>query len=134
LWIAVLWLSIAGSRSVGQWLGTLQGASITDTASDASSYTEGSPTDRFAYSAMLLLGLIVLARRRQRVLALLMANWPVIAFFSYCALSIVWSDYPDVSFKRWIKAVGDLTMVLIVLTDRERYAAIKRTLAWTGFL
>ena len=71
LWIAVIWLSIAGSRSVGQWIGTLHGASITDTTSDASAYTEGSPTDRLVYSGLLLAGLIVLVRRRQEVLGIL---------------------------------------------------------------
>ena len=134
LWIAVIWLSIAGSRSVGQWIATLHGHSITDAASAESAYTEGSPTDRLAYSGLLLAGLIVLARRRQEVLGILRLNWPLAAFFLYCAVSIAWSDYPDVAFKRWIKALGDVVMVLIVLTDRDRYAAIKRVLAWTGFL
>jgi O-antigen ligase len=134
LWIAVIWLSIAGSRSVGQWIGTLHGASITDTTSDASAYTEGSPTDRLVYSGLLLAGLIVLVRRRQEVLGILRANWPLVAFFLYCAVSVAWSDYPDVAFKRWIKALGDVVMVLIILTDRDRYAAIKRALAWTAFL
>jgi O-antigen ligase len=39
-----------------------------------------------------------------------------------------------VSFKRWIKALGDLTMVMIILTDAERSTAIKRFLARIGFL
>jgi exopolysaccharide production protein ExoQ len=134
LWIAVIWLSIAGSRSVGQWMATVHGDSITDTSSAESTYTEGSPTDRLVYSGLLLAGLIVLATRRQRVLGILRANWPLAAFFVYCALSIIWSDYPDVAFKRWIKSLGDVVMVLIILTDRDRYAAIKRVLAWTGFL
>ena len=134
LWIAVIWLSIAGSRSVGEWIDTLHGNSIADSASEASAYTEGSPTDRLVYSGLLLAGLIVLVRRRQRVLGILRSNWPLVAFFLYCAVSIAWSDYPDVAFKRWIKALGDVVVVLIVLTDRDRYAAIKRVLAWTGFL
>ncbi|MGD0414459.1 MAG: O-antigen ligase family protein [Terriglobales bacterium] len=134
LWIAVIWLSIAGSRSVGEWIDTLHGNSITDTTSAESAYTEGSPIDRLAYSGLLLAGLIVLVRRRQRVLGILRSNWPLVAFFIYCAVSVAWSDYPDVAFKRWIKSLGDVVMVLIILTDGERYAAIKRVLAWTGFL
>jgi len=39
-----------------------------------------------------------------------------------------------VALKRWTKAVGDLVMVLIVLTDSDRPAAIKRFLARIGFL
>lgn len=134
LWIAIIWLSIAGSRSVGQWIGTLHGDTISDTTSAESMYTDGSPTDRLVYSVLLLAGLIVLATRWQKVLELLRANWALAAFFVYCALSILWSDYPDVAFKRWVKSVGDAVMVLIVLTDRDRYAAIKRVLTRTGFL
>jgi exopolysaccharide production protein ExoQ len=134
LWIAVIWLSLAGSRSLGQWIGALHGESVADTASVAAVYTEGSPTDRLVYSGLLLAGLVVLVARRQRVLGILRRNWPLVAFSLYCALSIVWSDYPDVAFKRWIKSLGDFVMVLVVLSDRERYAAVKRVLAWTGFL
>jgi exopolysaccharide production protein ExoQ len=134
LWLVVLWISIAGSRSVGQWIGTMQGSSVTDTASEVSIYTEGSPLDRAVYSVLLLAGLVVLAGRREKVWELLKANWPLAAFFLYCAFSVSWSDYPDVAFKRWIKSLGDFVMVMIVLTDRDRYHAIKRVLAWTAFL
>lgn len=133
LWIVVIWVSIAGSRSVGQWIGTLHGDVITDTTSAESMYTDGSPTDRLVYSALLLAGIIVLATRLPRVWGILRENWPLAMFFAYCALSISWSDYPDVAFKRWIKSLGDVAMVLIVLTDRDRYAAIKRVLTRTGF-
>jgi len=64
----------------------------------------------------------------------LRANGPILLFFFYTALSIVWSDYPDVAFKRWIKGVGDIVMVLIVLTDPNRLTAFKRLLARVGFL
>jgi O-antigen ligase len=86
------------------------------------------------YSVLLLAGAIVLATRGRTLLSVLRMNWPLAVFFLYCALSITWSDYPDVAFKRWIKALGDVVMVLVVLTDRDRYAAIKRVLAWVGFL
>jgi len=55
-------------------------------------------------------------------------------FVLYCALSVIWSDYPDVAFKRWIKSLGDYVMILIVLTDREPSNAIKQVLARVGFL
>ncbi len=51
-----------------------------------------------------------------------------------CATSILWSDFPDIAFKRWIKALGDIVMVLIVLTDSAGTAAIKRLLARVGFI
>jgi O-antigen ligase len=61
-------------------------------------------------------------------------NGPILVFFLYCAVSIVWSDYPDVAFRRWIKSLGDLVMVLIVVTDPGGSSAIKRFLTRAGFL
>ncbi len=44
-------------------------------------------------------------------------NWAIWLFFFYAALSISWSDYPFVTLKHWIKGIGDVMMVLIVLTE-----------------
>jgi len=40
------------------------------------------------------------------------ANAPILLFFGYCAISILWSDYSFVALKRWSKAIGDLAVVL----------------------
>jgi O-antigen ligase len=49
-------------------------------------------------------------------------------------LSVIWSDFPGVAFKRWIKAIGDLVMILIVVTDEEPIAALSRLFSRTGFI
>jgi len=46
----------------------------------------------------------------------------------------MWSDFPDVAFKRWIRAVGDMIMVLVVLTDPSPLAAVERFLSRTAFV
>jgi exopolysaccharide production protein ExoQ len=79
------------------------------------------------------MGVIVLLGRARRVWEVLKANIPVVLFFLYCGLSTLWSDFPDTTFRRWIKAVGDLVMVLVVLTDADRSAALKLP-ARVGFL
>jgi exopolysaccharide production protein ExoQ len=38
-------------------------------------------------------------------------------FFGYMAVSIVWAPDSFVSFKRWVRASGDLTMALVVATN-----------------
>lgn len=131
IWIAVAWWFLACSRSVSQWLlmGTPSRLVETEQA-----LLEGSPIDRLVYSALLALGIIVIIRRRRQVGEILKANWPIVLFFLYCAMSIFWSDYPEVSHKRWTKALGDLTMVLLVLTDRKPFAAFEKLLARVTFL
>src|SRR5262245_26325121 len=110
LWIPVVWLSIACSRDVSVWL---QMSSPLDTASQM---LEGNPIDRLVHTCLLAIGLIVLVRRRQLTRRLLRANGLIVFFFFYCAVSLLWSDFPYVAFKRWTKAVGDLVMVLIILS------------------
>lgn len=128
LWIPVLWLLIVGSRNISAWLGA------TPTIVAPNAYLDGSPLDRFVFTILLVSGLMVLISRGKKVRVLLLKNGPIVLFFAYCALSILWSDFPGVAFKRWNKGVGDLVMVLIVLTDSDPIAATKRFLARTGFL
>src|SRR6266481_2232448 len=127
LWIPVVWMLIAGSRMVSEWLQVAPATTVDQ-------YLEGSPLDRLVLGSLLAAGLIVLVSRGTKVVTALRANGPILLFFLYCAISVLWSDYPDVSFKRWTKAVGDLVMVLVVLTDADPLAALKRLLARTGFL
>jgi exopolysaccharide production protein ExoQ len=128
LWLPTTWLTLACSRSVSIWLQL--GAPI----SSANQVSEGSPVDRVVYSALLAAGLIVLVQRRARLKGFFKANWAVILFFVYCGISIVWSDYPEVAIKRWPKAIGDLIMVLVVLSDANPLGALKRLFARIGYL
>lgn len=128
LWLPVVWLLINGSRPVSLWL---QMGTRIDSPDKS---VDGSPLDAFIFGILLMAAIIVLVGRRQQVGAFLQANWPILLFFAYCAFSTLWSDYTIVAIKRWIKAVGDVVMVLIVLTDPERAYAIKRLLARVGFL
>ena len=133
LWIPVVWLTISSSRMVSQWLTATGLTNPTVSLDAAERYLDGSPLDRFLLTGLMLLAVIVLVGRRQEVGALLRTNAPILLFLLYCGASTIWSDYTDVSFKRWIKALADLMMVLIVLTDQDRYAAAKRLLARVGF-
>jgi exopolysaccharide production protein ExoQ len=126
LWLPVIWLWIAASRPVSQWL------SGTDVSS-TDAYLDGSPLDRNIYIVLLAIAIVVLIGRGSAVLKLMRENGPLVLFLFYCAASILWSDYPDVAFKRWIKSLGDYSMILIVLTDQDRINAIKRLLARVSF-
>ena len=83
---------------------------------------------------LVLAALAVLVARRSRVGSLLRKNVLVMLFFSFCVVSIVWSDFPFVALKRIIKAIGDLAMVLIILTESDPMAALKRLVTRLGFL
>jgi exopolysaccharide production protein ExoQ len=128
LWIPVLWLSLAASRSVSEWFWGVGSDAL------AGQYVEGSPLDALIFAGLMAAGLAVLLTRRQRANTFLRTNWPLLIFFIYCGVSILWSDYSFIAFKRWIKSIGDLVMVLVVLTDSDRDSAVKQFLTWPGFL
>ena len=127
LWIPVAWLSISASRMVSQWLG----APLFESSDQL---LEGNTLDALFFAGLLACGLIVLLSRSQLAVRSLRENIPLILFLLYCLVSVLWSDYPLVAFKRWTKAVGDLTMVLVVLTDPNPSAALKRLLSRVGFV
>lgn len=126
LWLPVLWLMINGSRAVSLWLQS--GPTIGD------QYVDGSPIDAAVYGVLLASGLVVLISRRRQVGGLLLANAPILLFVAYCALSTIWSDYSLIALKRWIKSVGDIVMILVVVTDRNPLVATKRFLCRAGFV
>jgi len=128
LWIPVIWVFIICSRPVSMWLNMTQQADSVD------QYANGSPVDAAVWGVLMAAGIIVLARRWPRVKTILRANKPILFFLAYCAISVSWSAYSLIAFKRWTKAVGDLVMVLVVLSDRDRSSAIKRLITRTGFL
>src|SRR5208283_6124191 len=105
VWLAVVWLWINGSRPLSAWLGT----GVTHETRGQLHPT--SALDQLVAGTLIVLGIIVIVRRRD-VISLLKAGWPIALYFAFCLVSLLWSDFPDWGFKRWIRAVGDLVMVL----------------------
>jgi exopolysaccharide production protein ExoQ len=129
LWLPVIWLWIAGSRTVSVWLGT-GGRS----AGALASTLDGSPMDAAIFEALIAVGVIVLFMRRNRTITVLKESGPVLIYFLYCMTSTAWSPIPGPAFKRWIKDVGDLVMVLIIVTDAQPMAALRRLYSRVGFI
>ena len=126
LWLPVIYFWIIGSRSVGEWLNL--------PSDDGNVQLQGSPLDAAIFGTLLIAAIVVLIQRRDRTSALLAANWPILIYFIYCVVSVAWSPHPDVSFKRWIKAINDLAMGMVVITDGSPIAALKRVISRVGFI
>jgi exopolysaccharide production protein ExoQ len=132
LWIPVAWLMIAGSRNIGEWVQLLSAGPSRVGGDD--NYLEGNPIDRNVLGTLIVLALIALFMRRRQIAALIRSNSLVFLYLGYCGMSILWSDYPAVGFRRWFRALGDFMMVMVVLTEFDRSVALKRFLTRTGFL
>lgn len=129
LWLPVTWLWIVGSRPVSAWLGMGGGS-----AGTLASTLDGSPLDAAVFGILVLAGIAVLFSRKSKTSALLAVSGPIVIYFLYCLISIGWSPIHGPAFKRWIKAIGDLIMVLIVLTDGQPVAALRRLYSRVGFV
>jgi exopolysaccharide production protein ExoQ len=119
LWVPVIWIGLLGSRPASMWFGIAP-----PNGPDAN--LEGSPVDAAMFGTLLAIGLIILALRKEKTGRSLSAITPVLIYSIYCLLSVTWSPVPVPSFKRWIKDLGDVVMVLIIMTDPQPVRALRR--------
>ncbi len=126
LWLPVSWVVICASRPVSAWFGA--------TPNGMNTQLDGSPVDAAFFGALLAAAIAVLIHRGRSTRILLAANWPILVYFLYCLISVVWSVHEGVALKRWIKAIGDLAMALVVVTDAQPLAAFRRLISRVGFI
>ena len=112
VWIPTVWLLLIGTRYLSQWLSLGSGPqSISDAIVD------GSPLDVAVFIGLYVAALMVLARRRISFARFVGLNTFLIAFLAYGLISVLWSDYPVIAFKRWVKVTEHVAMALVVVTD-----------------
>jgi exopolysaccharide production protein ExoQ len=122
LWLATLWVMRCASRGLDSWI------------SSGGSLEEGANVDQSFLLVMTTIGFVVVGRRWSRVRAVLRHNLPVVVFFVYIALSVTWSEIEFDSAKRLFRTLGDLTMVLIILTETDPLEASLTVLRRTALL
>ncbi len=89
------------------------------------SLEEGSPLDALFFGALILAGILALRRRQITLSYLTRENTWLMVFFVFSFFAIIWSDFPFVALKRWIKTLGHPTMALIILTDPNPQLAFR---------
>jgi exopolysaccharide production protein ExoQ len=110
--IPCIYLLIHGSRSVTEWVNL--GVPI-----NGYNIEEGTPIDRTVFLSLIIAGLVVLWQRHMSWAQVFRKNIWLTLFVFYCGISILWSDFPFVAFKRWTKGFGDPIIMLIILTEGE---------------
>lgn len=115
LWIPTIWIAIALSRPLSKWLGF--GGGSNDLA--------GSPLDRLFHLFLILAAFVVLSRRGLHWGKIISGNWPVLLFYGFFLVSVLWADSPFSSFKRWFKDFGLIPLSLVILTEKNPTEAIR---------
>lgn len=127
LWVPVIAMFIAASRNPSQWLGG-------PVMISAAAFEEGNPLDRVISSALILLAIGILVSRSFNWGAFFARNLALMAFLSFALLSVVWSDFPLIALKRWIRDLGNYLTVLVVLSDPRPLQAFRAILRYLGYL
>lgn len=118
-WIVVAWAIIYASRPVTSW--------FVDPSATGSPelFDESNPSEAMINLVLIVAAAIVLVRRRLQVLGVISANpWLSIVYLFWLE-SVLWSDDPVMTFKRLFKDLGNVAMVLVVLTDRSPTETLK---------
>lgn len=130
LWVPFLWISIIGSKEVSYWLGA-----ELDAEAALASRMDGSPLDRAVFIVLIVAGTVELCRRRIDWKKIVSHNLWLVLYLLYCGISILWSDYIFISTKRYVKDLGNMVMVLVILTDRFPVRALRGVFSrYTNFV
>jgi exopolysaccharide production protein ExoQ len=113
LWIPTIWLFVIDSKPLGIWFqsgGTME---------------EGSALDRVFLIVLLCLGFIVLTKRRFNWSNAIKENTWLMILIGYMLVSIVWSEMPFISFKRWIRELVAVVMAFLIASEVDPRQALQ---------
>ena len=128
LWIPTIWVAIIASRPMSSWM---YGNAV---RSNVETVFDGSPVDRAIFLVLIIAGTFLLAQRTVDWRFFARNNRLLIGYYLFCCISILWSEYPFVAFKRWSKEIGTLLMILLILTENSPIEAIRKTFLRCTFL
>lgn len=127
LWIPIIWIFIVASRLPSQWLGGVYGAAN-------QTIEDGNPLDRVIFTVLILIELAILMSRSFNWGSFIVKNSALTALLFFGLISVFWSDFPFVSFKRWFRDFGNYLSILVVLTDASPVEAVCTVLRRLGYL
>ncbi|MDG5816872.1 O-antigen ligase family protein [Chitinispirillales bacterium ANBcel5] len=118
MWIPLLWMLRCGSRSLTYWLDPDMAMQIEQ------DFLTGNPIDRQFFLALEFLGISILVWRRFKFFSFVKSNYLIIILYMFMGISLLWSQFPDVVLRRWVRTLGDLIMVMVVLSETNVTASI----------
>ena len=124
VWIPTAWMLCCAARPVAAWFAP-------ETASDAE---EGSTLDRNILVFFIVIGVVILAKRKLAWASFFQANRWFLWLIIYMGVSVLWSDSVFISFKRYVREWGTIVMALIVVTEADPPLALEAVIRRTAYL
>lgn len=125
LWVPLLWMFIVASRLPSQWFGSEYSGNV---------FEEGNPLDRFIYTALIALAIGIMAVRTINWGSLMQKNLTLVVLLTFALVSVLWSDFTFVAFKRWFRDIGNYLMILVTLSDPRPVEAVRTLLRRLGYV
>jgi exopolysaccharide production protein ExoQ len=127
LWVPVIWFFFLGSRPPALWFGFSSGGG-------AQALEDGNPFDRTVFSLLTLAAFAILFSRSFNWQKFFAQNSALAFFLAFALLSMLWSDFPLATFKKWFRDTGVYMAVLVVLSDRRPVEAVRTVLRRVYYL
>jgi exopolysaccharide production protein ExoQ len=121
LWVPVIWFFFLGSRTPSMWLGLSHGSAT-------QALEDGSPLDRTIFSLLTVAAFVILFSRSFQWGKFVRQNSALVSFLAFSLLSVVWSDFPFATFKKWFRDTGVYMALLVVLSDPRPLEAVRTVL------
>jgi len=121
LWVPTLWLMLCASKPIGRWFAIQGSASVGDPEA-------GSSIDRVVLIVLMTIAVLILNGRKIELSNILKDNFWLIVLLLYLGMSIVWSDFKFVSFKRWFRLAAAVPISLVILSERSPLNAMESVL------
>ncbi len=115
LWLPTVWLLLVTGKAMATWFGYA-----------GSGMEEGSPLDRNLLLSLLAIGFFVIKKRNTDIKGIMRKNNSVILFLFFMLISVLWSEMPFISFKRWARNLVPIVMALIICSETYPRNALER--------
>jgi O-antigen ligase len=128
-WITFIWVVLASIRPISSFLYPGQSMAFQQFFSweqGTVDLIQSNPLERNMRIALMIVGLIILYKRRNRFTLHFGENAWICLFYLYTLVSIGWAVYPAIAFKRWIRLAGDAVIALLLLTEDDSAATLER--------
>lgn len=124
LWLPTVWVLLIASRPLGVW--------FPSTGADGEM---GSPLDRTFLIVLMLLGLLIIFKRRLVSATAIKNNMWLIFLAGYMLLSTIWSSVGfSTAFTRWAREMPALIMAFILLTEKNPHEAMLSVMRRTTYI
>ena len=114
LWVPTFWMMLCSSRSLDLWFTPRRDIAI----------GEGGSIDRIFLITLITITSLVLYQRKVDWHKIYRGNAWILILYVYMLISIIWTESPLISLKRWFRTLGDLMVVMVILTESNPLKAI----------